>query len=77
MESWRDDETVHEFAQSAGAGPEGIAKPVQPVFDGFARANTKEKLHAFLQARPAGADAQELMGLLFKGAGSYPNSAHD
>jgi DNA polymerase-3 subunit epsilon len=72
MESWRDDETVHEFAESAAAGPEGIARPVQPVFDGFARANTKEKLHAFLRARPAGADAQELMGLLFKGAGSDP-----
>jgi DNA polymerase-3 subunit epsilon len=32
----------------------------------------KEKLHAFLEQRPAGADAAELVGLLFKGAGSDP-----
>jgi DNA polymerase-3 subunit epsilon len=35
-------------------------------------ATAKEKLHAFLEARPAGADAAELVGLLFKGAGSDP-----
>jgi len=32
----------------------------------------KEKLHAFLETRPAGADARELVGLLFMGAGSDP-----
>src|SRR5579863_4747733 len=32
----------------------------------------REKLYSFLQARPAGADARELMGLLFKGIGSDP-----
>jgi DNA polymerase III subunit epsilon len=32
----------------------------------------KEKLHSFLETRPAGADARELVGLLFKGAGSDP-----
>jgi DNA polymerase-3 subunit epsilon len=32
----------------------------------------KEKLHAFLQTRPAGADARELAGLFFMGAGSDP-----
>ena len=36
------------------------------------QASAKEKLLAFLQARPAGADAAELVGLLFKGAGSDP-----
>ncbi len=35
-------------------------------------ATAREKLHAFLEARPAGADAAELVGLLFKGAGSDP-----
>jgi DNA polymerase III subunit epsilon len=38
----------------------------------FQHATAHEKLHSFLQARPAGADARELMGLLFKGAGSDP-----
>jgi len=36
------------------------------------RATTKEKLSAFLQSRPAGAGAQELVGLLLSGAGSDP-----
>src|SRR5215469_995855 len=36
------------------------------------RVTTKEKLSAFLQSRPAGADAQELVGLLLSGTGSDP-----
>jgi DNA polymerase III subunit epsilon len=32
----------------------------------------REKLAAFLESRPAGADARELVGLLFSGAGSDP-----
>lgn len=32
----------------------------------------REKLHAFLRDRPGGADARELTGLLFQGAGSDP-----
>lgn len=36
------------------------------------RATTKEKLCAFLQSRPGGADAQELVGLLLSGTGSDP-----
>jgi hypothetical protein len=32
----------------------------------------REKLYAFLESRPAGADAAELTGLLFKGAASDP-----
>jgi len=42
---------------------------------GFARdprATTREKLRAFLQSRPGGADSRELVGLLFSGAGSDP-----
>jgi DNA polymerase-3 subunit epsilon len=39
------------------------------------RASTKEKLYAFLQSRPAGADAHELIGLLLSGAGSDPDLA--
>ena len=42
------------------------------AFARMPRATAKEKLHAFLQERPAGADAAELVGLLFKGAGSDP-----
>src|SRR5262249_25361637 len=36
------------------------------------RVTTKEKLSAFLQSRPAGADAQELVGLLLSGVASDP-----
>src|SRR5215469_8559318 len=36
------------------------------------RATTKEKLCAYLESRPAGADARELVGLLLAGAGSDP-----
>jgi DNA polymerase III subunit epsilon len=36
------------------------------------RATTKEKLCAFLESRPAGADARELVGLLLAGVGSDP-----
>ncbi len=35
-------------------------------------ATVREKLHAFLASRPAGADASELVGLLLSGAGSDP-----
>jgi DNA polymerase III subunit epsilon len=34
--------------------------------------SAKEKLHAFLAAHPAGAEARELLALLFNGAGSDP-----
>jgi DNA polymerase-3 subunit epsilon len=46
--------------------------PTTSAFDRMPRASAKEKLHAFLEARPAGADAAELVSLLFKGAGSDP-----
>ncbi len=42
------------------------------AFARMPRATAKEKLLAFLQERPAGADSAELVGLLFKGAGSDP-----
>jgi DNA polymerase-3 subunit epsilon len=42
------------------------------TFARMPRATAKEKLQAFLEERPAGADASELVGLLFKGAGSDP-----
>jgi DNA polymerase-3 subunit epsilon len=35
-------------------------------------ASAKEKLHAYLAAHPAGADARELLALLFNGVGSDP-----
>jgi len=38
----------------------------------FPGATAKEKLYAFLESRPAGADAGELAGLLFAGRGSDP-----
>ena len=46
--------------------------PIASAFARMPRASAKEKLLAFLEARPAGADAAELVGLLFKGAGSDP-----
>jgi DNA polymerase-3 subunit epsilon len=38
----------------------------------LASGTVKEKLHAYLTARPAGADTAELLALLFSGAGSDP-----
>jgi DNA polymerase-3 subunit epsilon len=38
----------------------------------LASSTAKEKLHAYLAAHPAGADARELLALLFSGAGSDP-----
>ena len=49
-----------------------LAMPLASAFARMPTASAKEKLHAFLEARPAGADAAELVGLLFKGAGSDP-----
>ena len=49
-----------------------LESPSASAFDRMPRASAKEKLHAFLETRPAGADAAELVGLLFKGAGSDP-----
>jgi DNA polymerase-3 subunit epsilon len=43
-----------------------------PILERFRHATAKEKLHSFLRSRPAGADARELVGLLFNGAGSDP-----
>jgi DNA polymerase III subunit epsilon len=45
----------------------GIDAPRDP------RATAKEKLSAFLETRPAGADASELVGLLLSGTGSDPD----
>jgi DNA polymerase-3 subunit epsilon len=49
-----------------------LVRPTASAFDRMPRASAKEKLYAFLEARPGGADAAELVGLLFKGAGSDP-----
>jgi DNA polymerase III subunit epsilon len=38
----------------------------------LASSTAKEKLHAYLTTHPAGADARELLALLFSGAGSDP-----
>jgi len=43
------------------------------LFERLPHAGAKEKLRAFLEARPAGADAHELIRLLFKGVGSDPD----
>lgn len=58
----------------------GEAEPSRPRLDGAAalferlpHAGAKEKLRAFLEARPAGADPHELIRLLFKGVGSDPD----
>jgi len=39
----------------------------------FPPRTAREKLYAFLESRPTGADAHELTGLLFSGAGSDPD----
>jgi DNA polymerase-3 subunit epsilon len=44
-----------------------------PRFTSMPRATAREKLHAFLQMRPGGADSAELAGLLFRGVGSDPD----
>ena len=43
------------------------------LFERLPHAGAKEKLRAFLEANPAGTDANELIRLLFKGAGSDPD----
>ncbi len=58
------------YALSDGSAVSAL--PFTSAFDRMPRASAKEKLHAFLEARPAGADSAELVGLLFKGAGSDP-----
>ena len=55
----------------AEADSDDLASP-SSAFARMPWANAREKLHAFLEQRPAGADAAELVGLLFKGAGSDP-----
>jgi DNA polymerase III epsilon subunit family exonuclease len=49
-----------------------LAMPLASAFARMPRSSAKEKLQAFLEERPAGADAAELVGLLFKGTGSDP-----
>jgi len=60
------EEIAHE---ESGAG-DAQRPPI--ALERFQHATAREKLYSFLQARPAGADARELMGLLFKGIGSDP-----
>jgi DNA polymerase III subunit epsilon len=50
----------------AGQSPSGQAPPAYG-------ATAKEKVYAFLEARPAGADAREIIGLLLSGVGSDPD----
>jgi DNA polymerase III subunit epsilon len=50
---------------AVGSSAEGMAPPAF-------RATAKEKVYAFLESRPAGADANEIIGLLLSGAGSDP-----
>jgi DNA polymerase III subunit epsilon len=73
MDGEREKRTGDEMVES-GANEAANRDWRQPaaLFERIPHASTKEKLHAFLQARPAGADAHELVGLLFKGAGSDP-----
>jgi DNA polymerase-3 subunit epsilon len=53
----------------------GAAAESQGDFIGGSGASVREKLFAFLEARPSGALASELAGLLFSGAGSDPELA--
>ena len=53
-------------------GTTEVAPPPLPPFAAPSHATAREKLHAFLQAHPAGADGSELARVLFRGAGSDP-----
>jgi DNA polymerase III subunit epsilon len=57
-------------AVAAGFDAAGIssAEKAPPAY----RATAKEKVYAFLESRPAGAEAREIIGLLLSGAGSDP-----
>jgi DNA polymerase III subunit epsilon len=74
------DDRMHRYQIDAGSGESGapeddtavLAMPITSAFARMPLASAKEKLFAFLEARPAGADAAELIGLLFRGAGSDP-----
>jgi DNA polymerase III subunit epsilon len=61
---WTVDEFAPATALEAPAAP--LAAPASP------NQTAREKLYAFLESRPAGANAVELAGLLFKGAASDP-----
>ena len=61
---WAADEAANESASE-----EPVAST---AFSGNSHLTAREKLYAFLESRPAGADAAELTGLLFKGAASDP-----
>jgi DNA polymerase-3 subunit epsilon len=71
MDIVRDEDAVQGVDEGAERRAERTVT-FAPEFRRLPHASTKEKLHAFLRARPAGADAGELMGLLFKGVGSDP-----
>lgn len=58
---------------STNAGDEFAGGGRATLFERLPHARAKEKLRAFLEARPAGADAYELIRLLFKGIGSDPD----
>jgi DNA polymerase-3 subunit epsilon len=68
----RDDTAVIDQTTADEETARALATPSASAFDRMPRATAKEKLHAFLEERPAGADAAEMVGLLFKGAGSDP-----
>ena len=70
METGRDGQLFDESDEATAPRAEPVVAAIELHNPRFPHASTKEKLQAFLQARPAGADARELMGLLFKGAGS-------
>ena len=56
----------HDEVASEPAAAPPLFEPRQP------HATAREKLRAFLDSRPAGADSRELLALLFSGAGSDP-----
>jgi DNA polymerase-3 subunit epsilon len=61
-----------EFAAGETGAPHGgQVRPFWP--ERLASGTAKEKLHAYLNAHPAGADARELLAVLFSGAGADPD----
>ncbi|MGA2410319.1 MAG: exonuclease domain-containing protein, partial [Candidatus Binataceae bacterium] len=61
--SWQPDE-------DSGNPTLGRGREADPLAVAARHGSAKEKLYAFLESRPGGANAAELTGLLFKGAGS-------
>jgi DNA polymerase-3 subunit epsilon len=65
------EEARESWGEVVAAAETPEARPTR--FGSPSHTTAREKLHAFLQERPGGADGAELAGLLFRGVGSDPD----